>query len=106
MLSPMQKVRFKRWQRILIVLSIFWLPFGGVWGWRHAHDEADAKFKLCVAAIPATTLESCRAERARALAVPRGVSAGIVALAPVAAFWLIIYGFIWVARRIRRAFSP
>jgi ketosteroid isomerase-like protein len=103
----MQRFHLKRWLRILIVLSVFWVIVGGTWGWRHAYDQADANFKLCVAAIhSAADLQSCRAERARALAVPRGVIAAAVAIAPLAVFWLIIFGLVRLARRMRGSFNP
>jgi len=102
----MRGYRLKRWQRGLIVLSIFWMIFGGVWGWRHANDRVDADFKLCLTQIQtASDVQECRAKRAEAV-VPRWFGAAAVALAPATIFWLIVYGLIFVVRRIRRAFSP
>jgi len=101
----MRGYRLKRWQRVLIVLSIFWMMFGGAWGWRHANDRADADFKLCISQIQsASDVQSCRAARAKAL-VPRWFGAAAAAVAPVALVWLILYGLVLLARRIRGAFS-
>lgn len=102
----MRGYRLKRWQRILIVLSIFWMLFGGVWGWRHANDRVDADFKLCLTQIrTATDVQECRAKRAAAT-VPRGVGAAVAAAGPVALFWLGLYGLIFLGRRTRRALGP
>lgn len=102
----MRSYRLKRWQRIFIVLSVFWMILGGVWGWRHANDRVDAEFKLCLTQIQtASDVRACRAKRAEAL-VPNWFGAAVVALAPVTIVWLILYGLIFVARRMRRAFSP
>ena len=102
----MRSFRLNGWQRIGIVLSVVWMIVGGSWGWRHANDKADANFKLCLTQIQtASDVQACREARTKAI-VPRGVGAAAAALAPVTLFWLIIYGLIFVARRIRRAFSP
>jgi ketosteroid isomerase-like protein len=102
----MREYRLKRWQRILIVLSIFWMAFGGVWGWRHANDSVDAEFKQCLTQIKkAADVEACRAQRASAL-VPQWFGAAVAAIGPVALFWLGLYALIFIARRIGRAFGP
>jgi ketosteroid isomerase-like protein len=102
----MRGYRLQRWQRILIVLSVFWMMFGGVWGWEHANDRVDADFKLCLTQIQtALDVQACRAARAKAT-VPRWFGAAVVAVAPVASFWLIIYALIFVTRGIRAAFHP
>lgn len=89
------------------MLSVVWIVIGGSWGWRHAYDKADAEFRACIEEIQSVAdVQACREKRFRALAVPRGVSAAIVALAPLTVVWLFVYGLIFVARRIRRAFSP
>jgi ketosteroid isomerase-like protein len=99
----MRGYRFKRWQRILIVLSIFWMAFGGVWGWRHANDRVDAEFKQCLTQIKtAAEVQECRAQRAAAL-VPNWFGATVAAAGPVALFWLGLYALIFAARRLKRA---
>ncbi|MBC8021103.1 MAG: hypothetical protein H7X78_07820 [Methyloceanibacter sp.] len=99
----MREFRLNRWQRIFLVLSIIWIVIGGSWGWRHAYDQVDADFKTCVAAVKtASDLESCRATRNSAIAIPRGVHAAIVAFGPLVIVWLAVYGPILLLRRIRR----
>jgi len=101
----MRIFRLTGWQRIGIVLSVIWIVIGGSWGWKHAYDRVDADFKICVAAVKtAADLKACRDTRNTALAVPRGVSATIVALGPLIAVWLACYGFVLLIRRIRRGF--
>jgi ketosteroid isomerase-like protein len=103
----MRRVRLSRWQRIGVLLAIVWIVIGGSWGWRHAYDKADAEFRVCLtAAKTVADVKSCRETRFRAIAVPRAVSAAIVALAPLAVIWLAVYGLIFVARRIRQTVSP
>jgi uncharacterized protein len=98
----MLKPRLTFWRRVGVVLSLIWLLVGGSWGWRHAYDQADTNFKQCVAKIhSAADLQSCRAERARALGVPRGVIAAVVAFGPLAAAWFLAYGLLWIGRRVR-----
>jgi ketosteroid isomerase-like protein len=100
--APMREYRLKRWQRILIVLSVFWMAFGAVWGWRHANDRVDAEFKQCLTQIKkAADVQACRAQRASAL-VPQWFGAAVAATLPVALFWLCLYALIFLARRIRR----
>ena len=99
----MREFRLNRWQRILLVLSIIWTVIGGSWGWRHAYDQVDADFKICVAAVKtASDLESCRETRNAAIAIPRGVHAAIVAFGPLLIVWLAVYGPILLLRRSRR----
>jgi ketosteroid isomerase-like protein len=103
----MRSFRLNGWQRIGLLLSVVWMIIGGSWGWRHAYDKADAEFRACIAAVHTVAdVQACRDTRFRALAVPRGVSAGIVALAPLTVVWLFIYGLVWLVRRARRAFTP
>jgi uncharacterized protein len=103
----MRRVRLSRWQRIGVLLAVAWLVIGGSWGWRHAYDKADAEFRICLtAAKTVAAVKACRETRFRAIAVPRGVSAAVVALAPLAVVWLVVYGLIFAARRIRQTFSP
>jgi uncharacterized protein len=103
----MRRSSLNGWRRIGVILSVIWIVFGGSWGWRHAYDKADAEFRVCLtAAKTVAAVKACRETRFRALAVPRGVIAGVVAFAPLAAVWLIIYGLILVARRIRQSFGP
>ena len=105
-MRPMRRFRLNGWQRVGIVLSVVWMIVGGSWGWRHANDRVDAEFKLCLTQIQtASDVQACRVKRTEAL-VPRWFGAAVVAFAPVTIFWLILYGLIFVARRIRRAFSP
>jgi hypothetical protein len=100
---PMRMLRFSRWQGVLIVLSIIWIVIGGSSGFRHAYDRVDADFKLCVTAIKtAADLQVCRDKRNNALAVPRIVSAAVVALGPLLIIWLIVYGLVLLWRWIRR----
>lgn len=102
----MRGYRLKRWQRILIVLSVFWMMFGGVWGWRHANDRVDAEFKQCLTQIKkAADVQACRAQRAAAL-VPNWFGAAVAAAGPVALFWLGLYGLVFGVRRIRRTYRP
>jgi ketosteroid isomerase-like protein len=102
----MRRLRLSRWQRIGVVLAVVWIVIGGSWGWRHAYDKADAEFRACIAAVKSVAdVQACRDVRFRAIAVPRGVSAGVVALAPLAVVWLFIYGLVWLVRRMRQAFS-
>jgi ketosteroid isomerase-like protein len=102
----MQRARLSFWRRVGIVLALIWMVVGGSWGWRHAYDKADAEFRTCIAAVKTVPdVQACRDTRFSAIAVPRGVSATIVALAPLAAIWLFIYGVLWLARRVRRVFS-
>jgi hypothetical protein len=78
----MRKAGF--WRRALIVLAAIWIVIGGSFGWNHAYDDVDAKFKQCVTAIKsAADLQACRDARNDALAVPRGVAAPIVAFGPL-----------------------
>jgi ketosteroid isomerase-like protein len=103
----MRRFRLSRWQRIGVLFALVWIVIGGSWGWRHAYDKADAEFRACIAAVKSVAdVQACRDVRFRAIAVPRGVSAGVVALAPLAVVWLFIYGFVWLVRRMRRAFRP
>jgi ketosteroid isomerase-like protein len=103
----MRKVRLSRWQRIGVLLAVVWMVIGGSWGWRHAYDKADAEFRVCLtAAKTVADVKACRETRFRAIAVPRGVSAAVVALAPLAVIWLVVYGLIFAARRIRQTASP
>ena len=77
----MRKFNLGGWLRIGIVLSVIWIVIGGSFGWNHAYDGVDANFKQCVTAMKsAADLQACRDARNNALAVPRGVSAAIVAL--------------------------
>ena len=102
----MRKVQLSRWQRIGVLLALVWIVVGGSWGWRHAYDKADAEFRVCLtAAKTVADVKACRETRFRAIAVPRGVSAAVVALAPLAVIWLVVYGLIFAARRIRRTSS-
>jgi ketosteroid isomerase-like protein len=102
----MRRFRLNGWQRIFIVLSVVWMIVGGLWGWRHANDKADADFKLCITQIQtASDVQACRAKRAEAL-VPNWFGAAVVALAPIAVVGLFFYGLIFVARRIGRTFRP
>lgn len=101
----MRAYRLKRWQRILIVLSIFWMIFGAAWGWKHANDRVDAAFKDCLTRIEtAADVQACRAARAQAT-VPQWMGAAVAALAPVGLFWLALYGLIYGALRIKRSFG-
>ncbi|MGD9501694.1 MAG: hypothetical protein AB7V40_04320 [Methyloceanibacter sp.] len=89
------------WRRALIVLSAIWIVIGGSFGWNHAYDDVDVKFKQCVTANPAD-LPACRDARNKALAVPRGVAAAIVAFGPLLVLWLATYGLVLLFRRMRR----
>jgi hypothetical protein len=72
------------WRRVGIVIALVWIVIGGSWGWRHAYDKADAEFRACIAAVKTVAdVQACRDTRIRAIAVPRGVSAAIVALVPL-----------------------
>ena len=103
----MRRFGLNGWQRIGVVLALVWMVIGGSWGWRHAYDKADAEFRVCIAAVKSVAdVQACRDTRFRAIAVPRGVSAAIVALAPLTVVGLLIYGLVWLGRRIKRAFSP
>ncbi len=96
----MVTARLNSWRRIGVLLALIWVIVGGSWGWRHAYDQADANFKQCVAKIhSAADLRSCRAERARALGVPKGVVAAAIAVGPLAALCFLAYGLGWVGRR-------
>jgi hypothetical protein len=89
------------WRRALIVLSAIWIVIGGSFGWNHAYDDVDVKFKQCVTAIKsAEDLQACRDARNKALAMPRGVAAAIVAFGPL----LALYGLVLLVRLIRRGF--
>jgi hypothetical protein len=89
------------WRRALIVLSAIWIVIGGSFGWNHAYDDVDVKFKQCVTAIKsAADLQACRDARNDALAVPRGVAAAIDAFGPL----LALYGLVLLVRLIRRGF--
>ncbi len=93
------------WQRILIILSVIWAIIGGSLGWNHAYDDVDANFKQCVTAIKAPAdLQACRDARNSALAMPRGVSAAVVAFGPLLVVWLAIYGLVLLLRWIHRGF--
>jgi hypothetical protein len=89
------------WRRALIVLAAIWIVIGGSFGWNHAYDDVDAKFKQCVTANPAD-LPVCRDARNHALAVPRGVAAAIVAFGPLFVVWLVFYGLLRLTRWFRR----
>ncbi len=103
----MRRFGLNGWQRIGVVLALVWMVIGGSWGWRHAYDKADAEFRVCIAGVKTVAdVQACRDTRFRAIAVPRGVSAAIVALAPLTVVGLLIYGLVWLGRRIKRAFSP
>jgi uncharacterized protein len=102
----MRRFRLNGWQRIGVILSVVWIVIGGSWGWRHAYDKPDAEFRTCIAAVKSVAdVHACREKRFRALAVPRSVSAAVVALAPLTVVWLFIYGFVWLVRRMKRAFG-
>jgi hypothetical protein len=102
----MRRFRLNGWQRIGIVIAVVWMIVGGLWGWRHANDKADADFKFCITQIQtASDVQACRAKRAEAL-VPNWFGAAVVALAPITVVGLFFYGLIFVARRIGRAFRP
>lgn len=102
----MRRFQLNGWQRIGVVLALVWMVIGGSWGWRHAYDKADAEFRACIAAVKTVAdVQACRDTRFRAMAVPRGVSAAIVALAPLAVIGLFIYGLVWLGRRMKRAFG-
>jgi hypothetical protein len=91
------------WRRALIVLSAIWIVIGGSFGWNHAYDDVDGKFKQCVTAIKsAPDLQACRDARNKALAVPRGVAAAIVAFGPLLIVWLALYGLVRLVRLMRR----
>jgi hypothetical protein len=89
------------WRRALIVLAAIWIVIGGSFGWNHAYDDVDAKFKQCVTANPAD-LPVCRDARNNALAVPRGVAAAIVAFGPILILWLVFYALLRLSRWFRR----
>lgn len=102
----MRKFRPTALQRVGIVLAVIWIVIAGSWGWNHAYDRVDADFKQCVAAIKAAPdLQACRDARNSALAVPRGVSAAVVAFGPLLVVWLVCYGLILLYRWIRRGFK-
>lgn len=89
--------------RIGIVLSVIWIVIGGSFGWNHAYDEVDANFKQCVTTMKsAADLQACRDARNSQLAVPRGVSAAVVALGPLLIVWLAVYALVLLIRWIRR----
>ena len=89
------------WRRALIVLSAIWIVIGGSFGWNHAYDDVDVKFKQCVTAIKsAADLQACSDAQNDALAVPRGVAAAIDAFCPL----LALYGLVLLVRLIRRGF--
>ena len=91
----MRRFRLNGWQRIGVVLALVWMVIGGSWGWRHAYDKADAEFRVCIAGIKTVAdVQACRDTRFRAISVPRGVSAAIVALAPLTVVGLLIYGLV------------
>ncbi len=99
--------KFGGWTRIFIVISVIWIVIGGSFGWNHAYDGVDAEFKQCVTAMKsATDLQACRDARNSRLAVPRGVSAGIVAFGPLLVVWLAIYVLALLIRWVRRGFRP
>jgi hypothetical protein len=88
--GPIRKYGF--WRRALIVLSAIWIVIGGSFGWNHAYDDVDVKFKQCVTAIKsAADLQACRDARNDALAVPRGVAAAIVAFGPLLALYGLVF---------------
>jgi hypothetical protein len=89
------------WRRALIVLAAIWIVIGGSFGWNHAYDDVDAKFKQCVTANPAD-LPVCRDARNKALAVPRAVAAAIIAFGPLLLLWLILYAFRRLGRWTKR----
>ena len=91
------------WRRALIVLAAIWIVIGGSFGWNHAYDDVDVKFKQCVTANPAD-LPVCRDARNKALALPRGVAAAIVAFGPLLVLWLAAYGLVLLFRLMRRLF--
>jgi hypothetical protein len=95
----MRKTGF--WRRALIVLAAIWIVIGGSFGWNHAYDDVDAKFKQCVTANPAD-LPVCRDARNKALALPRGVAAAIIAFGPLLVVWLVIYALRRLGRWTRR----
>lgn len=98
----MRGSRLKGWQRIGIVLSVVWAIVGGTWGWKHAHDKINEDFKACVRAFETPSdLQACRETRFRAIAVPRGYTAALVALAPVTFVWLLAYALVALVRWIR-----
>lgn len=102
----MRKFNLGGWLRIGIVLSVIWIVIGGSFGWNHAYDGVDANFKQCVTAMKsAADLQACRDARNNALAVPRGVSAAIVAFGPLLVAWLALYGLALLVRWIRRGFQ-
>ena len=106
-LPPMRRFRLDGWQRIGVVLSVVWVVVGGTWGWRHAHDKIDEEFRACVRAFETPAeFQACRETRFRAIVVPRGYSAALIALAPIAVVWLLVYALVALVRRVRRGFRP
>ena len=89
------------WRRALIVLAAIWIVIGGSFGWNHAYDDVDTKFKQCVTANPAD-LPVCRDARNKALAMPRAVAAAIVAFGPLLVLWLLYYALLRLSRWLRR----
>ena len=91
------------WRRALIVVAAIWIVIGGSFGWNHAYDNVDTKFKQCVTAMKsAADLQACRDARNGALAVPRGVAAAIIAFGPLIAAWLVLYALRRLGRRTKR----
>jgi hypothetical protein len=91
------------WRRALIVLAATWIVIGGSFGWNHAYDNVDTKFKQCVTAMKsAADLQACRDARNGALAVPRGVAAAIIAFGPLLALWLAYYAVRRLGRWTKR----
>jgi hypothetical protein len=99
--------RLNGWQRIGIVLSVLWAIVGGTIGWKHAHDEADAAFRSCIDGVQsAAQLQACRDVHFQAIAMPRGISAAIIAFFPILVVWVLIFGVVGIVRWIRRGFQP
>ncbi|HKQ54287.1 MAG TPA: hypothetical protein VJT12_00230 [Methyloceanibacter sp.] len=91
------------WRRALIVVAAIWIVIGGSFGWNHAYDNVDTKFKQCVTAMKsAADLQACRDARNGALAVPRGVAAAIIAFGPLLVLWLAFYALRRLGRWAKR----
>jgi hypothetical protein len=102
----MRGFRLNGWQRIGVVLSVVWAMVAGTFAWKHAHDQADAAFRSCIDGVQtAAQLQACRAVHFQAIAMPRGISAAIVAFVPILVAWVLIFGIVGLVRWIRRGFQ-
>ena len=102
-------MRLKSWQRLGIIVSVIWVAI--VPTYFHLSQEDNARriagerYHLCIKQqTPATKagIERCNKDLRWALAIARWSSWGQLALIPLFIAWLVGWGLLVLARRVRR----